>query len=61
MRTPAGELIARRRVLVQEQRMERDDVTKEVLQFEIDEIDRELALMAKLLRCVLIDEHEGEW
>lgn len=37
------DLLAERRLLVQEQRYERDRCARGVLQFQIDQIDRELA------------------
>lgn len=41
MRT-TQDLLAERRSLVQEQRFERDEIARELLQFSIDQIDREL-------------------
>jgi hypothetical protein len=39
----AQEILAERRSVIQEQRRERDQMARAMLQFQIDELDRELA------------------
>jgi len=43
MARTAQDVLAERRSVVQEQRRERDKTARDVLQFQIDELDRELA------------------
>jgi hypothetical protein len=41
----AEDVLAERRSVVQEQRRERDPIARDVLQYQIDDLDRELATL----------------
>lgn len=45
MRRTAQDILAERRSVVQEQRRERDKTAIAILQFQVDELDRELTRM----------------